>query len=104
MKSWLQIASAVFAFGAAVLWFWSATIRTPKQFNIQTHAFNVPQNLVIGPTQEGYAESPDSQTLGNALIRQSRLSGRAAICAAIAAGLQGVSAILSYHLIIFPKW
>jgi hypothetical protein len=45
MKHWVDIASAVFAFGAAILWFLSARGEMPRNFPISVQSFNVPQHL-----------------------------------------------------------
>ena len=88
----LQIGSTIFAFLAAVLWLYSATIKVPKNFDISV----IPSMA----TREGYpAEDPNFATgfshdlveLGKGLARQSRVSARAAMCAAISAGLQSIS-------------
>jgi hypothetical protein len=90
MRFWLEVISAGFAFSAAVLWLRSATVSTPKQFPIQVHVFNVPSNLVIGPTQSAYGESKELNELGAAIVKQSRYGAYAASCAAISALVQAM--------------
>ena len=94
MKLWLDIASAVFAFGAALLWLLSAMVALPKDFPITVQITNVPDHLVIGPFQSGVGHSDQLDTLGSALKRQSRLSAFAAISAALAAICQAVGLIV----------
>jgi hypothetical protein len=90
MRFWLEIGSAGFATIAAILWFRSAIVKTPKQFSIDVHVLNEPSHLVIGPTLSSYAQSPELNDLGNALIKQSRWGAAAACSAAIAAILQAI--------------
>jgi hypothetical protein len=94
MRFWLEIISAGFALGAAILWLCSATVKTPKQFPIQVNVFNVPSHLAIGPTQSAYGESKELNELGSAIIKQSRYSAYAASCAAISALTQATLAFL----------
>jgi hypothetical protein len=85
----LQIASAVFAIVAAVLF-----VRTPKEFSIRVSVSNAPSHLATSAYSPAYGESDELNALGKALIRQSRLSAAAAASAALAAFAQ-VLAVLT---------
>ncbi|HUZ32610.1 MAG TPA: hypothetical protein VMV19_11010 [Xanthobacteraceae bacterium] len=93
MRFLLEITSAGFAVIAAMLWLRSAVMKTPKQFSIDVHVLNEPSHLVIGPTLSSYAQSPELNDLGKAVIKQSRWSAAAACSAAIAAILQAIIAL-----------
>lgn len=75
-------ASAFFAVVAAVLWFWSARVKTPAEFEVVVEVQTSPDGSGIGG-----GGSVELTELGYALKRQSRRSGWAAVSA-------GVSAIL----------
>jgi hypothetical protein len=75
MKLGLDIASAVFAFGAALFWFLSASVALPKNYPLGL------QSVLI-------------RVLGEALSEQSRLSAVAAVSAGLAALCQGVSLVV----------
>lgn len=96
----LNILSALFAFGAASLWLMSARVRTPGSFSVhvsRSDGFGEP--LGGGPMfgkYIGHAHSEDFVTLASALKRQNSLSARAAVCAACAAALQGVTLIREF--------
>jgi hypothetical protein len=96
MKIWVDIASAAFAFGAAILWFLSAMGEMPRNFPISVQSFNVPQHLVIGPFQNGVGHSDELDALGQALRGQSKLSARAAISAGLAALCQAIAVFLPH--------
>jgi hypothetical protein len=72
MKLALDIGSAIFAFGAALFWFLSATVALPKNYPLGL------QSVLI-------------RVLGEALSEQSRLSAVAAVSAGLAAVCQAVS-------------
>jgi hypothetical protein len=89
----LSALSALAGLAAAVLWFLSALVRTPENFAIHVAKANgmMGEPLGGGPfggTYVGHAYSQDLIDLANALRRQSRLSGKAAILTAIAVILQ----------------
>ena len=86
--------SAAFAFAASALWLWSARIRTPERFSIHvvrgTSVMQQPMGGSIDAEFIGTAHSKDLVALASGLRRQSELSGWAAVCAALAAALQGL--------------
>lgn len=94
----VQIASAVFALAAAVLWFLSARIRIPEEFSIRVHRpgsfaakiLSRGNPADIGATQ---GESEDLVELGRALFAQGTWSKWAAACACVAALLQGLATL-----------
>lgn len=94
-----DLASALFALGAAVLWIASAKVKTPKSFSIDVITVHngdaeIPSGEVVGG---GFGTSPELNDLGNALVKQSKLSAFAASSAAIAAGLQFLT-ILAHQI------
>ena len=97
------MASAGFAVMAAILWFCSAMVKTPKEFSIQVTTLNEEHHLVIGPFLSTHAESPELNTLGKSVIKQSRLSARAALCAAAAAIFQVALVVYDHHWIQWLK-
>lgn len=94
----LTIISAVFAAAAAVLWWRSATIRTPATFRIGLDrpdpSFFQPDGPPLGIGPVASASSEELQTLGHALRQQSRLSAWAAGCAGVSATCQAVAALV----------
>ncbi len=86
----LGYGSAAFAMAAAILWICSACIRTPDTFAV---AVDVNVSPYDG-SASGQGYSVALSELGAALKRQSQLSAQAAICAAIAAALQGGTILL----------
>jgi len=98
MRFWLEVTSAVFAVVAAALWFRSAIVKTPRHFSIEVHVLNEESHLVIGPTLNAYAESPELNRLAKAVIRQSRWSAAAAVCAAAGAIIQAFILLHDQHL------
>jgi hypothetical protein len=98
ISKYADFASALFAFGAAVLWGASAMVKTPRSFSVDvitTHTGDAefPWSGIVG---QGFGTSDDLNALGKALILQSRLSAFAAGSAAIAAALQGFIAISAH--------
>ena len=90
------MAAAIFGLVAAWFWFRSAKIITPKQFNITVAKPSMgPLGDPLGGTFVGMGYSQELTDLGQALIKQSHLSGYAAICTAISVILTTISAILS---------
>ncbi|RFB80381.1 hypothetical protein [Methylovirgula sp. 4M-Z18] len=84
--------SAVAAIAAAIIWFKSAQVNTPQEFKVEVlvelihNSDNVDgSHIFVG----GHGTSRELESLGNAMIEQSRLSGRAAIWAGASALLQG---------------
>lgn len=75
MKLYLDIASALFAFAAAALWFLSAIVELPANYPLGLQAILI-------------------RVLGEALSRQSRLSAWAAACAGLAATCQAIALLL----------
>jgi hypothetical protein len=99
IAKYADLASALFALGAAGLWIASAMVKTPKSFSVNVitvHAGDpeFPSAEVVG---KGFGTSAEMNDLGKALVRQSRLSAFAAGSAAIAALLQGLLAILAHQ-------
>jgi hypothetical protein len=84
-QAMLQYSSAVAAFVAAFLWFWSAWIPLPATIRHVDGGF-------IGDSQPKPEDDLDRLTAG--LRKQSRLSAAGAIAAGIAALLQGFSIAL----------
>jgi len=85
--------SVLAALVAAILWFASAVVKTPENFSIHVArpAGRMGEPLggsPLGGTYVGHGDSSDLIDLANALRRQSRLSGVAAIWAGAAAVLQ----------------
>jgi hypothetical protein len=91
MKFTLEIISAIFGGLAALLWFMSARVKTPTSFSITVHVANTPSHLAIGPYQTSYGESAELNALGKAVVRQSKLSSLAALCAGLAAAFQTIT-------------
>jgi hypothetical protein len=88
---YISYAAAGFAALAAIFWFLSALVRTPKRFNVAVVRGGSPAGgHPLGATFVGTAHSGDFLVLANALKRQSCLNAIAAICAAISAILGGV--------------
>jgi|SRR5450759_763477 hypothetical protein len=87
---YLNIASALFAVGAAVLWLLSAKVRLPNQFPITVISVHEMVDQIIGAQVISTGSSPEIDDLGRALIRQSKLSSAAAVCAGIAATCQAI--------------
>lgn len=91
----LDILSALAAVAAAILWLKSAKIKTPDNFSIFVARANgsmgQPLGDPLGATYVGHAFSQDLQNLAHALIKQSKLSARAALCAGASAILQAIS-------------
>jgi hypothetical protein len=83
----INYVAALFAFAAAALWFKSASIKAPTSFFIATEISQSSFDGSIG----GSSFSADLTDLGEALKQQSRWSGYAAICAAIAAIFSGLA-------------
>lgn len=91
----IQIASALSAGAAAVLWFMSARVNIPKTFPI--HVVK-PESFAgrmlggpLGGEYAGFGHSKELDALAAALVRQSSLSARAACAAAAAALLQVIA-------------
>jgi hypothetical protein len=92
----LTILSALFAIAAAVLWIFSAVVKTPTNFAIHV-VRPIQPPMGVNPlegTYVGQAYSRDLISLANALKRQSKFSAWAAICAGISALLQTASLIV----------
>ena len=91
----LAIVSALFAFAAAVLWFFSAVVKTPKSFSIHVARPGLMGQPLggnpLGGTYVGQAYSEDLIALASALRRQSRFSAWAAFCAGVSAIFQALS-------------
>lgn len=86
----LNCLSALCAIVAAVLWFKSAIISLPNQFNIYVVKPNeLPMGgNPLGGVYMGNAYSEDIENLRVALVRQSSLSAKAAIFAGLSAVMQ----------------
>jgi hypothetical protein len=94
-----NIASAIFAFIAAVLWGWSSRIKTPSAFPVQvitSHGTAYKAFAGEEVVSSGTGRSPELDTLADALRKQANLSGSAAGFAAVAAFCQAFVAICSY--------
>jgi hypothetical protein len=80
----IQVVSALFAFAAAILWLLASKDRAAN-------------NIMDGIQQLGGPDifgSHETQLVA-AVIKQSGLNAKAAVCAAVAAMLQGIGAILT---------
>jgi hypothetical protein len=87
---WLDIASAIFAFLAALLWFCSALIKLPHEFPITVVSSHFEDDIAPAGPVYSTGSSQQLDELGKAVIKQSNLSAYAAICAAVAASCQGL--------------
>jgi len=92
----LNVASALFAITAAILWWRSAVVKTLDHFSIHVSRPNSPMGAPLGGGPlggvfVGQAHSDDLIALANALKRQSKFSAWAAICAGISAICQASS-------------
>src|SRR5271165_3319158 len=89
-----DIASAIFALIAATLWLWSARIKIPRQFPIIVVSSHFADDIAPAGPVYSTGSSEQLDDLGMAVIRQSELSGYAALSAAAAAICQGISMFL----------
>jgi hypothetical protein len=94
--NWLTWGSILFAMAAAMLWWLSAIVKTPKSFAVHVVRPNDPMRLPLGGNPlggayVGNAYSKDFSVFTDALRRQSKLSALAAICAGVSAALQAVA-------------
>jgi hypothetical protein len=78
----LQICSAIFAAGAAGLWYWASRVKTPEK--IITIEIHDGVDHVTGELDQ----------LAKALILQSKWNARAATCAALSAACQVAAAFM----------
>jgi hypothetical protein len=83
----IQLISAAFALAAAVLWLLASRDRAPIQIMDGIQSLGGPD--IFGSHQV---------QLITALIKQSQLNARAAICAAVAAILQAVAIVISFTI------
>lgn len=96
IKALLDWASFLLAVAAAVLWLYSARVKTPDTFTITVSAAGMGPPLggdPVGGAFVGVGHSPELVTLANALRWQSSLSAWAARCAGISALCQGFALI-----------
>jgi hypothetical protein len=92
----LNCAGAVTGFVGAILWLWSARIKTPERFAIHVAKPQMePMGQPLGGTYVGNGYSPELTTLANALMRQSRLSACAAIATAVSVLLTTAAGFMS---------
>ncbi len=97
--TYADLASAVFAFGAAGFWIASAMVKAPvdlsaiKILTVSTGSGEFPGSEQLG---DGFVVSDELATLGRALALQSWLSRIAAICAAFAALCQAAAAVAAH--------
>ena len=96
MRHCLEFSSAIFALGAAALWFFASFIKTPKRITINVPTMHIYSETVVGSQVSGGAigETEDLEALAIALIKQSRWNSFAALSAAAAAACQFVIYIL----------
>ena|SRR5271166_2793479 len=88
----LDIASAIFAFIAAVLWFLSARIKMPREFPILVTSSHFADSEIPSAGEvHSVGSSKQLDDLGRAVIKQSALSSYAAGYAAVAAVCQGLA-------------
>ena len=71
-------------------------LKTPRHFEIHVAKPDLggPLGDPLGGTYVGHGYSQELQQLGEALVRQSRLSAQAALCATASAILQAVALVL----------
>jgi hypothetical protein len=87
--------SAGCAFVAALLWWLSARVKTPRDFNVHVHEAGTLGSLGGLTPLLGHGFSPELSALGNALVRQSTFSAWAAGFAGASALLQGLGFLVS---------
>jgi hypothetical protein len=87
----VNYAAAAFALVAAVLWFVSASVKTPASFDIN---FEISVSSYDG-SAGGTGYSLGLSNLAEALKSQSRWSGYAAVCAGVAAILTALALIIA---------
>ena len=90
-----QVLAALMALGAALIWWWSARIKTPEQFQIFVTVDQLNTGFGGGGNGTGTAVSPELNELAGALKRQSSLSGYAAMLTGLSALLQAIALGLS---------
>ena len=93
-----QIGSAALAIAAAAYWYRSTLVKTPSRFSVHVVRPNMGPPLganPLGGTYVGTAHSSDLQELTGALKEQSRRNMIGSICAAGAALLQTLAAVLA---------
>ena len=92
----LQFTSAVSAFGAAALWFWSIKVDFPDRYSVHVvHPGEEPLGGdPLGGTYVGHTYSGDFDTLAKGLKTQSQRNAWAAFAAGLAAALQALSLVL----------
>jgi hypothetical protein len=84
----IQYAGALFAAISAILWVMSARVKIPKMMRLYSHRSDFPPGVQYTHEAIGDVFSPELAETHLALLRQSRLSGYAASCAAAAAACQ----------------
>lgn len=95
LRTGFHIAGSVAAVSSAVLWWWSARVKTPTQIQIDAMALTtvpvdpVPGSQIAAPVS---TTSDDLQALAEALRQQSRLNRWAALLTAAAIMLQVIAA------------
>ena len=93
----LNVFSAIAAIIAAILWFWSAKIKIPSNFPITVMSVHSVGAQIIGEQIASSGSSEEIDDLARAMIKQSKLSGYAAIAAGIAASLQAAAAYFAWQ-------
>jgi hypothetical protein len=78
-------ASAVFALFASYFWLKSAKVKLSLTFPIEIYSEHIADESVIGQSIVSSGSNSQIDDLGKAMICQSKLSARAAFCAAGAA-------------------
>jgi hypothetical protein len=94
----VNYAAAAFALVAAVLWFASASVKTPSSFDIN---FEISVSSYDG-SAGGTGYSLGLSNLAEALKSQSRWSGYAAVCAGVAAILTALALIIAKFMLRAP--
>jgi len=84
----VQIAGALLAAMSAVLWFMSARVKIPKMMRLYSHRADFPPGMPYTHEVIGDVYSPELAEAHLAMLRQTRLNGYAASCAAAAAACQ----------------
>ncbi|MHA1524214.1 MAG: hypothetical protein ACTSY1_07375 [Alphaproteobacteria bacterium] len=103
MKQYLQepelvisSVAAIFAFGAAIFWFFSARVKIPSKVHISIFVEKRPMALLpLGVAAIGVGHSKDLDEITSSLAKQGKWSRYAAGCASLAALFQGLAVFVS---------
>ena len=92
MTNFVQLMSAISAFGAAALWLYASRIKTPESFPISIPSMHIYSDTVVGSQVGGSTNGSTAEldALADDLREQSRWNSYAAGCAAVSAACQSV--------------